>query len=445
METPDVHYARSGDVAIAYQVVGNGPVDIVFIRGLADDLLSNWEQPLLVRHILSLASVSRLILLDKRGTGLSDRVREVPTLETRMDDLRAVMDAVGADRAFLWSAQDGSRLAALFAATYPERTAGLVLFDPSARGRRGPGYPWAPTDDEWRRRLADVREGWGERGFLEGLLAEWAPSKVADDDFRAWFVSHMRRALSPGAAGAFFRMVMDSDVADVLPSVRVPTLVLASPARRGQAEHFARSVPGAELVELPPCEGIYSWVDDAAHEATMRETARFVSRHGHAEEPDRVLVTVVFTDIVGSTERASELGDSAWRDVLERHHSLVRGQLAHFRGREIDTAGDGFFASFDGPARAVRCATAIRDEVRALGLEIRAGIHTGECELAAGKIAGLAVNIGARVAALARPGEVLATSTVKDLVAGSGLQFDDRGEHELKGIPEPRRLFAVVD
>jgi class 3 adenylate cyclase len=238
---------------------------------------------------------------------------------------------------------------------------------------------------------------------------------------------------------------MDSDVTDVLPSVRVPTLVLASPARRGQAEHFARSVPGAELVELPPFEGVYTWVDDAAHGAAMRETERFVSRHGRPEEPDRVLVTVLFTDIVGSTERAAEIGDSAWRGLLERHHALVRGQLANFRGREIDTAGDGFFASFDGPARAVRCAAAIRDEVRALGLEIRAGIHTGECELAVGKIAGLAVNIGARVAALARPGEVLATSTVRDLVAGSGLRFDDRGEHELKGVPESKRLFAVID
>ncbi|OLD39841.1 MAG: hypothetical protein AUI83_22720, partial [Armatimonadetes bacterium 13_1_40CM_3_65_7] len=359
--------------------------------------------------------------------------------------VRAVMDAVGSERAFLWTAQDGGRLAVLFAATYPERTAGLLLFDPAARGRRGPDYPWAPSDDEWRRRLAEVREGWGERAFLESLLAEWEPTKVGDDEFRAWFVSHMRRSLSPGSAVAFFRMMMDADVTDVLPSVRVPTLVLALPVRRGQAEHFAGSIPGAELVELPPFEGMFSWADDRAHEAAMRETKRFVSRHGHPEEPDRVLVTVVFTDIVGSTERAADLGDSGWRNLLERHHALVRAQLARFRGREIDTAGDGFFASFDGPARAVRCATAIRDEVRALGLEIRAGVHTGECEVAAGKIVGQAVNTGARVAALAQPGEVLATSTVRDLVAGAGLAFEDRGEHELKGIAEPKRLFAVID
>ncbi len=443
MQPPEVQYARSGDVAIAYQVVGDGPVDLVFVRGFAGDLLSAWEQPLLVRFITDLAAFARVLMLDKRGTGLSDRVREVPTLETRMDDLRAVMDEAGSEQAVLWTGHEGARLTTLFAATYPERAAGLVLFDPSAKGRRTPDYPWALTKEEWRRRLAEIRDGWGRATFLDALLAEWAPTKRDDPEFRAWFHAHMRRGLSPGSALAFFRMMMDSDVSDVLPAVRVPTVVLSSPAERGPGEYFARRIPGARLVELPSLRGNYHWVDEEAHEIAMRETERLATAVGPEAAPDRVLATVLFTDIVGSTQRAASLGDAAWRELLAAHHALVRAELSRFRGEEQDSAGDAFFATFDGPARAIQCARAIAAGLRELGLEVRAGLHTGECELAAGKVAGIAVHTGARVAALAGPGEVLVSSTVKDLVAGSGIEFDERGEHKLKGVPGEWRLYAV--
>src|ERR671936_793431 len=404
MDIPDVQYARSGDVAIAYQVVGDGPVDLVYARGMTGDLLSSWDQPLLARHFTDLARFSRLLTLDKRGTGLSDRVREVPTLETRMDDIRAVMDAAGSERAFLWSGHEGSRSAILFAATYPEQTAGLVLLEPSVRGTATPDYPWAPT-------MAD------------------------DERFKDWFVGHMRRSLSPGAALSFFRTMMDADVTDVLSAVRVPTLVLCKRSERDQSSYVSERIRGAEVRELSGFVGMFTWIDDDVHEQTIRETERFVTGVGGLEEPERILTTVLFTDIVGSTERAAQLGDRAWRELIARHHAAVRSQIARFRGREIDTAGDGVFASFDGPARAIGCACAVRSAVRELGLEMRAGVHTGECELDGNKPHGIAVHIGARVAAEARPGEILVSGTVKDLVAGSGITFVERGAAELKGVP----------
>ena len=446
VQIPEVQYARSGDVSIAYQTVGAGSVDIVMARGFAGDLLSVWEQPLMTRFVEDMASFARMTLVDKRGTGLSDRVEGVPTLETRMDDLRAVMDAIGAEQAILWTAQEGARLATLFAATYPERTAALVLFDPTAKGRRTPDYPWALTDEEWRSWLDEVREGWGRTDFLERRLADWAPSKQNDPAFRAWFVAHMRRGLSPGSALAFFQMVMESDVSEVLPSVRVPTVVLSTEAERGPGRYFADQIPGARLVELPPSlQSIYHWLDDDAHEVALRETRKLAAVDAAVAPGDRVLATVLFTDIVGSTERASQLGDRSWRHLLDRHHAVVRRRLAQFRGEEIDTAGDGFFASFDGPGRAIECARSLVTDVRALGLELRVGLHTGECERHDGKLTGIAVPVGARVASMAGPGEVLVSSTVKDLVAGSGLGFDDRGTHELKGVPGEWRLYAVRD
>ena len=445
MEPADVSYARSGDVAIAYQVVGEGPVDLVFVRGITGDLLSTWEQPLLVRHVEGLAACGRVLMLDKRGTGLSDRVREVAPLETAMDDVRAVMDAAGSRRAVLWSGGTSTGIAVLFAATYPERCAGLVLFDPRIRGVRSADYPWAPTQEEWGERLADVRAGWGERGYLENLAREWAPEVAGDEAFRDWFVWHMRRSLSPGAALTSFRTAMESDVADVLSAVRVPTLVMPRPALPGPGHYAAERIRGAELVALPELQGVYTWVDDAAHDATMAATEQFTSRLGKPEGAERILATILFTDIAGSTERAARLGDSAWRELLERHHAVVRRELARFRGRELDTAGDGFFAAFDGPARAVLCARAVQNALRPLELQIRAGLHTGECEVSGDKVAGIAVAIGARIAALARPGDVLVSRTVKDLVAGSGIEFDDRGEHELKGVPGEWRLYALKD
>jgi class 3 adenylate cyclase len=444
VHTPEVSYARSGDVAIAYQVVGAGPHDLVFVRGTTGDLLSTWEQPLLARHVTDLARSARVLLLDKRGTGLSDRVREVQSIETTMDDVRAVMDAAGSERAALWTGSTSTGIGVLFAATYPERCAGLIIFDPQVKGTRSDDYPWAPTEEEWREQLAAVRAGWGERGYLEELARERAPEVAGDDGFRDWFVWHMRRSLSPGAALTTSRALMELDVRDVLAAVRVPTLVIAHPARPGPAHYTAERIRGAELAELPPLRGIYSWVDDDAHRATMEATERFVAKLSGRVGAERVLATILFTDIVGSTERAATLGDSAWRQLLERHHAVVRRELARFQGRELDTAGDGFFAAFDGPARAVLAASAIRDSLRALELEVRAGLHTGECEVSDGKVAGIAVSIGARIASLAEPGEILVSSTVKDLVAGSDLRFEARGEHRLKGVPEPWRLFALT-
>lgn len=443
MKPPEVFYARSGDVAIAYQVVGGGPADIVFVRGITGDLVSTWDQPLLVRHVEGLAALGRVLMLDKRGTGLSDRVREVQSIETAMDDIRAVMDAVGSESAVLWSGSSSTGLGILFAATYPDRCAGLALIDPRIKGTRAPDYPWAPTKDEWREQLAEIRASWGERGYLERLAHEWAPEVADDDSFRDWFVWHMRRSLSPGAALTAFRTAMELDVSDVLSAVRVPTLIFPRPSVPGPGHYTAERIRGAELVELPPFRGVYTWVDDDVHEATMAATARFIAGLGGGSSPERVLATILFTDIVGSTELASRLGDAAWRKLLNQHHAIVRRELGRFQGRELDTAGDGFFAAFDGPARAVSAADAIRDPLRAIGLEIRAGLHTGECEVSDGKIVGIAVSIGARIASLAQPGEVMVSSTVKDLVAGSGLRFEDRGEHVLKGIPEPWRLFAL--
>ena len=444
MYPPDVSYARSGDIAIAYQVLGTGPSDIVFVRGLTGDLLSTWDQPLLVRHVQGLAACGRVLMLDKRGTGLSDRLREVQSLETTMDDVRAVMDATGSEHAVLWTGGSSTGIGVLFAATYPERCSGLVLFDPRVRGTRTADYPWAPTEQEWREQLAAVRAGWGTRDQLERLASEWAPEVAADDDFREWFVGHMRRSLSPGAALTSFRTAMELEVRDVLAAVRVPTLVIPRPALPGPGHYTAERIRGAEVVELPELRGVYTWVDDEAHRTTMEATERFVSRLTGRVGAERILTTILFTDIVGSTELAATLGDSGWRRLLEKHHALVRRELARFQGRELDTAGDGFFASFDGPARAVLAASAITDALRSLEITIRAGLHTGECEVTDGKIAGIAVSIGARISSLAAPGEVLVSSTVKDLVAGSSLRFEERGEHRLKGIPDPWRLFAVA-
>ncbi len=444
MDVPDVRYARSGGVAIAYQVVGTGPLDLVFIRGTLAELLTGWEQPLWVRQVEGFAAFSRVIMFDKRGTGLSDRVRDVPNLETRMDDIRAVLDDLDVEEAALWTAQEGSRLAVLFAATYPERTTGLTLYDPTARGVWAEDYPWAKTESDWRRELREAAARWGERAFLVQRLRTICPTVADDAAFQDWYVRYMRRSASPGAAAAFLRMEMEGDVRDVLGSVRAPTLVAHGPRRPEEARYIAEAITGAEIVEIAGLRDQLSWANPAANDVLVEETNRFLSALGPPPASDRVLATVLFTDIVGSTERAARLGDSEWKGLLERHHALVRRQLVRYRGEEVDTAGDGFFATFDGPARAIACARAVRDEVRGLDLEIRAGLHTGECEMVGGKVAGIAVNVGSRVASLATPGEVLVSSTVKDLVAGSEIEFVERGEHELKGIPGTWRLYAVV-
>ena len=436
----DIRYARSGGVSIAYQVVGSGPTDLVFVPDYMSNLVYAWESPHWRTFYERLASFSRLILFDKRGTGLSDYGGGFPTLETRMEDVRAVLDAVGSRKAVLLGAQEGCGMACLFAASYPERTTALMLFQPSAKGAGVPDEA-VSTEEEWERDLADVRERWGTQEFNDEMLGQIAPSLAANEDDRAWFANWSRVGASPAAAYALNRIYAETDLRDVLPAVHVPTLLLY---RGDDMERPARDVqeriPDARLVRIPGDDfwGIFLSPEIPA------EIERFLSGAAGAAEPDRVLITVLFTDLVGATERAAELGDSGWRDLLSRHHAVIRREIAGYRGREVDTAGDGFFATFDGPARAIRCADAIRTDLRTLGLDVRVGVHTGECELVGDKPAGIAVNTGARVAAAATAGEILVSSTVRDLVAGSGISFDDRGTHALKGVPDEWHLYAAT-
>lgn len=435
----EFRYAKSGDVSIAYTVDGSGPHDVVFAHGFAGNIEIERETAFMRAFQDRVASFARFILFDRRGTGLSDRPREPATLEARMDDVRAVMDAVGSERAVLFGTVEAAAMCTLFAATYPERTLGLVLCGASARGTWAPDYPWAPTGEELRTDLVELVETWGTYTRAAQTVRFVAASHADDPDFIAAWARHDRLSVSPHAVATLLRMQADYDVRDVLGVIRVPTLVAHAPSGREEAEYIAARIPGARRFEVPgPDFAIYLQT-----ETLLPEVERFVAGLGVAE-PETVLATVLFTDIVGSTERLAEVGNAGWRELVERHHALVRQQLSHFRGEEVDTAGDGFFARFDGPIRAVRCAQAIGQSVRELGLEVRAGVHTGECELVDGKVAGLAVNIGARVAAVAGPGEVLVSSTVKDLVAGSELEFEDRGIADLKGVPGEWRLFAAT-
>jgi class 3 adenylate cyclase len=433
-EMPEIEYTRSGDVSIAYQTFGERSRDLVLVP-MFSNLIFPWSNQDWRGLYNRLSAFSRLIMFDKRGTGLSDRPRDLGSLENRMDDIRAVIDAVGAERVTLVGFGEGGQTCALFAATYPERTEALALFNTSARVVRADDYQYGLSEEEWRNQLREIRERWGEREYFERDARVMDPE--GGEDYLDWFVTCQRFNASPGAALTFFRTYGETDLRDILPTIRVPTLVLYRPAQRDQMLDVARRIPGALAVEArrPGFK---------AFEEVTREVEQFVVGRVAPAVPDSVLATVLFTDIVGSTARAAELGDRGWRELLERHHSLVRRELARFRGDEKDTAGDGFFATFDGPARAIRCAQSVAEQVRELGIELRAGLHTGECELHDDKVAGIAVSIGARVAGLAAPGEVLVSSTVKDLVAGSGIEFNDRGEHELRGVPGEWRLYAVT-
>jgi pimeloyl-ACP methyl ester carboxylesterase/class 3 adenylate cyclase len=445
---PETRYARSGDVNIAYQVVGEGPHDLILVPGFVSNVELAWEEPSLAAWYRELASSCRLIVFDKRGTGLSDRVTGIPDLETRMDDVRAVMDAAGSKRPVLLGYSEGASMAALFATTHPERTAGLILYgsffawDWMAAGR-------FPTRHESAAAALDeIERRWGTPDYCDELLANDAPSLLGNEAFRRWYAMRLRMSASPAEAAALQRMNIEVDTRALLPSIHVPTLIVHRAGDQNvdvkNARYAAEHIPGARYVELPGVDHL-PWVGDSgAIVEAFREFLDDVWAGGAAAEPDRVLSTVLFTDIVGSTAQAAALGDRKWRDLLEAHHTAIRGELERFRGQEIDTSGDGFFASFDGPARAIRCACAISEQVGALGIEVRAGLHTGECELLDGKVTGIAVSIGARVAAQAAPGEVLVSQTVKDLVAGSGLAFEDRGAAELKGVPGEWRLYAVA-
>jgi class 3 adenylate cyclase/pimeloyl-ACP methyl ester carboxylesterase len=441
MGAPETRYTRSGDVNIAYQVIGEGPLDLVYVMGWVTNLEAFWQEPSVARFFQRLASFSRLILFDKRGTGLSDRVpiSELPTLEQRMDDVRAVMDAAGSERAALFGVSEGGPMCALFAATYPERTSALVLYGSYAKRLRDPDYPWAPTLGERQRWYELIERGWG--GLVD--IDTMAPN--ADRPFREWWARYLRMSASPGAALALGRMNAEIDIRGVLPSIRVPTLILHRTGDRdmdvGGARYMTGMIAGSRYVELPGDDHL-PFVGD--QDAILDEIEEFLTGARHHADLDRILATVLFTDVVGSTERAAALGDKRWRDLLESYNQVIREELERFRGREVDTAGDGFFATFDGPARAIRCACAMRSKLARLGIEIRAGLHTGECELVGDKVRGISVHIGSRVASLATPGEVLVSSTVKDLVAGSGLEFEDRGVHTLRGVPGEWRLFSVV-
>ncbi len=441
VEPPEVEYARSADLSIAYQVVGDGPVDLVYVPFLLSPVFS-WYVPQIAAFFRRLASFSRLILFDKRGTGASDRPRTLPTLELQMDDVRAVLDAVGSEQAALLGAGHGGQMAALFAATYPERTLALVLYSAWARL---PG-----TAEEHRQIVRGTRERWGRREVMEESWRAQAPSLFDDPAFRQGIMLASLATASPGAAAEFRRTVAEADVTDILPVIRVPTLVLyrkllpepTIPAARGleqEAQRLAAAIPDAQAVLL----GGHDYAPFAGREVSS-EVERFLRSPREAPVPDRVLATVLFTDIVASSERAVAVGDKAWRELLSQHRDAVRVELHRFRGEEMDTAGDGFFASFDGPARAITCAQAIIARAAELGLQVRAGLHTGECERDDGKLIGIAVHIGARIAAQADGGEILVSSTVKDLVAGSGIEFEDQGEHQLKGISQAWRLFKVA-
>ena len=439
MTRPMVQYAKSGDVHIAYQSTGSGPIDLVLVPGFVSHLELTWESPALAHMIERLGSFCRVIRFDKRGTGMSDRV-PVATLEERMDDVRAVMEAAGSVRAAIFGISEGGPMSLLFAATYPDRTIALVLYAAFAKRLWSPDYPVGVPSLDRQAYLDLIERQWSGDADLSIV----APSLAHDAQARERFGAARRMSASPGAALAIARMNSEIDVRHVLPTIRVPTLILHRVRDRDVAvengRYLAAHITGARYVESPEGDHLLTTGD---LDGLVDEIEEFLTGVRHGPEPDRVLTTVLFTDIVGSTEHAAKIGDRRWAELRAAHHSVVRRQLDRFRGREVDTAGDGFFATFDGPARAIRCALAITHDVRQIGVQIRAGVHTGEVEIRPDGVTGLAVHIGARVMSLAAAGDVLVSSTVRDLVAGANIDFDDRGTHALKGVPGECRVFAA--
>jgi class 3 adenylate cyclase len=440
---PRTQFARSGRYNIAYQIVGDGPFDLLWVPGFVSNVELSWEEPLLARFLQRLASFSRLILFDKRGTGMSDRVPldELPTLEERMEDLVAVLDAAGSQRAALVSHSEGGNLAILFAATYPQRTIALVTLGVFAKRVWSADYPWAPRWSERAAEIEAMERDWG----VDSGVAKIAPSAARDEAFSRRLATYFRRSASPGAAAAVMRMNTEIDIRHILPTIGTPTLVVHRTndldARIEEGRWIAAQIPGARFLELPG-EDHLPWVGD--QDAILDPVEEFLTGSPPALAAERVLATVLFIDIVGSTTLAAEMGDRRWRSLLEQFFAMARQELERYRGREVHSTGDGLLAVFDGPARAVRCGQAIRDVVRGLGLEMRAGVHTGEVEVGPDDIQGIAVHIGARVAAAAEAGEVWTSSVVRDLTPGSGLVFEDRGLHRLKGVPNEWRLFSVA-
>jgi len=437
---PETRYAKSGDVHIAYQVIGDGPFDLVLVPGFVSNVEHYWEMPVVPVMFQRLASFSRLILWDKRGTGLSDPVAGVPSLDERMDDLRAVMDAAGAERAALFGISEGGPMSLLFAATYPHRTRALVLYGTTPRFSAAPDFRFGWSFEDYQTRLDAIERNWGAAALIE----YFAPSAVEDEQVRAVWSRFQRAGASPGMARAVLQALSEIDVRSILDTVRVPTLILHRTDERVATVHGARlmaqTIPDARLVELPGQDHL-PFVGD--WEVLIDEIEEFLTGTRPARVTERVLATVLFTDIVASTEHAAALGDYRWRQLLDAHDELSGTEITRHRGKLIKTTGDGLLATFDGPARAVQCAAAIRERLRPLGITLRAGVHTGEVEVRGEDVGGIAVHIGSRVAALAAPGEVMVSRTVTDLVAGSGLTFADRGSYSLKGVPEEWRLFAL--
>ena len=440
---PETCYATSRGASIAYQVLGDGPVDVVLVSHEGVVLEAMWEQPLIVRALEKLGAFSRLILFDHRGTGVSD---PLPTdhrlaMEDRIADMQAVIDAVGCDRVALVASSDGGPMSILYSATYPQRTSALVLYGCFARMAWAPDYPCGLPAHQYELWMELLRGHWGDGSTLAAV----APSLARDAGWRRWWARSERVGYSRAAVLALFQTAWEIDTIGILPSLQVPTLVIHRTGDRwigaGHGRFLAEHIAGARFVELPGEDHLF-YAGDV--DAVLDEIEEFLTGARHGPESHRVLTTVLFTDIVGSTELAGQIGDRAWHDLLEQHHAVVRKQLVRFDGVEVDTAGDGFLATFDGPGRAVRCALETVDALAELGLSIRAGLHTGECELVGGKVAGMAVHIGARVAAFAGPGQVVVSSTVKDLLAGSGITFSDRGVHPLKGLPDEWRLFGAT-
>jgi pimeloyl-ACP methyl ester carboxylesterase len=444
---PEVRYARNGDVAIGYAVLGEGPDDLVYLSPF-NNLDIAWENPLYLGFLRRLSSFARVVVVDRRGTGVSDRYSpgDLPALEDLVDDLDAVLSALGSERAALFGFSDAGALCAMFAATHPERVSGLILYATAARGRQAPDYPWQWSEQEWQDYLAEVKATWGTREYAEKSLPFFNPSLAGDERMLAWWERFMRLSASPNAIYAQEQVFREMDIRRLLPAIGVPSLVLhrtddaIEPV--GAGRYLAGEIADAEFVELPGADH-FPWAGE--QDAFVDEVERFLTRVRDDEEDafERVLATVLFTDIVDSTAQAAAMGDRRWRVLREQHDRITRAQLGRFRGREVKSLGDGFLAVFDGPARGVRCARAICHSMGRLGVELRAGLHTGEIEPDGDDVAGIAVAIGARVGALAGPGEVLVSSTVKDLVIGSGLSFEDRGEHSLKGVSELWHLYAL--
>ena len=437
----ETRYAKSGELNIAYQVFGDGDLKLVLIPGWASNVENIWTLTEFADFADKLAQFARVILLDRRGTGLSDPVVNPPTLEERMDDVRAVIDAAGWERAVIWGISEGGPMAMMFAATYPHRVQALVLYGTFARFSRANDYPHGYPPEANAKWVADLETTWGSGE----LSRSFAPSMSNDAATMRILARLERMAMSPGTAHKLFGLLTQTDVRHVLPAIRVPTLILHraedKPVRVGHARYLAERIAGARYVELPGSDHMPMMGDV---DALLDEVREFLTGERAAPESDRILATILFCDIVDSTIRAAELGDHEWKRLLLQFYAMVDGKLHHFRGRKLDTAGDGLFAAFDGPARAVRCGAALVDAAKALSLQVRVGVHTGECEVLGEKYSGIAVHLGARVASAADPGQVLVTSTVKDLVVGSGIHFEDLGSRALKGVPDQWRLFRLT-